>query len=361
MKKIVLIVGTRPNYIKAFPVYDQLIKHSEFNVQIIHTGQHYDYTMNGIFFKELGIPEPHISITLESTNECEQLVEIMDKLHKIFIEIKPDLILVFGDVTSTLAGSLVANKMKIKLGHIESGLRSKDMTMPEEINRILVDSMADYLFVTEESAIYNLNLENIAERSQIFYVGNTMIDTLVKFIDKFDTVNNINKKSISFNDYIVLTIHRQSNVDNKQELTKIIMELNSICAEGYKFVFPIHHRTIKKIDELGIKLHDNIIVISPQSYLSFINYVKNSKLVITDSGGIQEETTYLGIPCITLRHNTERPATLMRNGGSSCLSTIDNLATNIKKYYGNSFKTDIFLWDGKASERIVSCIKLKIL
>jgi len=343
MKKVVLIVGTRPNYIKAFPVYEQLIKCNEIAVCIIHTGQHYDYAMNGIFFKELGVPEPHIMISLESLGECCQLIEIMDKLTQIFNNDIPDLVLTFGDVTSTLAGALVANKLKIKLGHIEAGLRSKDTTMPEEINRILVDNMSDYLFTTEQSAIDNLQLENILVKSKVFQVGNTMIDTLVKFIDV---------KILNSEDHIILTIHRQSNVDNKMMLSKIITTLNEISDEGYKIIFPIHHRTLKKINELDIKLKSNIIVIPPQSYLSFMDYVKKAKLVITDSGGIQEETTYMGIPCITLRSNTERPATLISNGGTSCLSTIDNLMANIKKYYGTKYKTNVPLWDGKASERI---------
>lgn len=347
---ISLIIGTRPNYIKAFPVYSELSKY--FDVELLHTGQHYDSTVNEIFFEQLGMRKPYIQFTLTSKTECEQLTEIMTKLFTHYQTKRPNLIIVFGDVTSTLAGALVANKLRIKLAHVESGLRSFDITMPEENNRIIVDSISDYLFVTEQSGINNLKNEN--SRGNILFVGNTMIDTLVKF------QKNSQNLIINNNDFIVVTIHRQSNVDNPDNLTKIVNILNKL-SEKYNFIFPIHHRTKNKLNELSLIFNKNIHLTEPLGYLDFMKYVQQSKLVITDSGGIQEETTFLGIHCITLRDNTERPSTLVKNGGTSILSSLDNLEENVNKYYNKRVTTKIELWDGKASERIAEIIKNNIL
>lgn len=344
LKKISLIVGTRPNYIKAFPVYGSLVN-LKLNVQIVHTGQHYDPIVNEIFFTELEMTKPHVQFILESSGECDQLIEIMKKLSDLYKKNKPDLVIVFGDVTSTLAGSLVANKMKIKLAHVESGLRSFDQTMPEEINRILVDSISDYLFVTEKSGLDNLSH---VKKEGVYFVGNTMIDTLVKFNSKIEISE--------CTDYIVLTIHRQSNVDNPLMLTKIVTTLNTIAGKGFKFIFPIHHRTKQKMTNLNLKFNENIKQMAPLGYLDFMKYVKKSSLVVTDSGGIQEETTYLGIHCITLRDNTERPSTLVENGGTNVLSTIEGLERNIDKFCGKRKDTNIELWDGFASDRIASTL-----
>lgn len=348
-KKISLIVGTRPNYIKAFPVYNSLSKNAMYNLELIHTGQHYDPIVNDIFFSQLGMKKPDIQFDLESKNECSQLIEIMKKLFDHYSISSPDLIVVFGDVTSTLAGALVANKMRIKLAHVEAGLRSFDLSMPEENNRILVDSVSDYLFVTDEAGLINLRNEN--NKGISFFTGNTMIDTLVKY-SQLTNPENIN---VDLDNFIILTLHRQSNVDNLQNLTKIVNVLNKI-ADNHALIFPIHHRTKSKIINGNLLLNKNIKLIEPLGYLDFIKYVKKSKLVITDSGGIQEETSFLGIHCITLRENTERPCTLIENGGASILSSIDNLEHNVDKYYGKTIQTQIKLWDGEASERIKKCL-----
>lgn len=348
MKKITLIVGTRPNYIKAFPVYDALQQYSEaFKLKLIHTGQHYDQNMNEIFFNELNMKKPDVQFTLDSIGECAQLTEIMMKLHEEFKNDLPDLVIVFGDVTSTLAGALVANKMKIKLAHIESGLRSFDMTMPEEINRILIDSISDYLFITEQSGLDNLIRSHCLGKKML--VGNTMIDTLVKFND---IINKNLDEEIGEN-FIVVTIHRQSNVDNPIILTKIIESINEIAATcNHKFIFPIHHRTKLRMKNLNLEIHPNVKLTDPLGYIDFMKYIKKSQLVVTDSGGIQEETSFLGIPCVTLRENTERPATLIENGGLSVLSSVDELRSNIPKFFGIKSNIKIHLWDGNASQRI---------
>lgn len=350
MKKISLVIGTRPNYIKAFPVYNSLKNKNKFILELIHTGQHYDPTVNNIFFDQLNMTPPDIQFTLKSKDECSQLSEIMILLHDHYVNSKPDLVIVFGDVTSSLAGALVANKMHIKLAHVESGLRSFDLTMPEENNRILIDTISNYLFVTEKSGLLNLQNEN--NKNLSFFVGNTMIDTLIQFsnsvhLNKLYDLNYLD----NLDNFIMLTLHRQSNVDNHIELIKIINVLNKISAK-YKIIFPIHHRTKLKIDECKIQLNNNIIISNPLGYLDFIKYVKKSKLIITDSGGIQEEASYLGMYCITLRENTERPCTLIKNGGSSILSSVTDLESNVQKYYGKYKKTNIELWDGFSSNRI---------
>ena len=354
--RISFVIGTRPNYIKAFPVYDTLNSTGLYDIEIIHTGQHYDVNVNEIFFNELGMKRPDIQFVLKSKGECQQLTEIMTKLHESYITTKPDLIIVFGDVTSTLAGALVANKMRIKLAHVESGLRSFDLTMPEENNRIIVDSISDYLFVTEQAGM--VNLKKSCCNGKAFFVGNTMIDTLVKFdkLSSYSENNLVNSsKNESLDNFILLTMHRQSNVDDPTILNKIVSVLNNL-ADRYLFVFPMHHRTKQKVKELGLVFHSNIKLTEPMGYLDFMKHVKMSQLVVTDSGGIQEETSFLGIHCVTLRDNTERPSTLTVNGGSSVLSSIDQLETNIIKYYGLKSTTQIHLWDGKASERIADII-----
>lgn len=349
MKKIILIVGTRPNYIKAFPVYSALSKN--FDITMIHTGQHYDNNMNEIFFNELGMKKPDVQLNLNQSGECLQLSEIIFKLHDVLNNIKPDLVIVFGDVTSTLAGALAANKLKIKLAHVESGLRSFDMTMSEEINRIIVDNISDILFVTEQSGLKNLSDSKC--QGEKYLVGNTMIDTLVKF-DKIINTNNIN--NTKNDDYIVLTIHRQSNVDNSKNLRQIVECLNKLATK-YNFIFPIHHRTREKVKNLNLEFHENIKLLQPLGYMEFMKYIKQAKLVITDSGGIQEETSFLGIHCITLRDTTERPATLIENGGSSILASLDQLETYVDKFYGKKINTQIHLWDGCAGERICEILK----
>lgn len=317
--KIIFIIGARPNYMKAIPLYHKLK-----NVIIIHTMQHYDSNMNTIL-KNIPV------IYLEKNNTMCQLV-------KYFKLIKPKLVIVFGDVNSTLIGAIVTKKMDIKLAHIEAGLRSFT-DIPEETNRIIVDHLSDYHFVTEPSAILNLKNEGITKN--IFYVGNLMIDSLI----------NVKISLPIYENYIVLTLHRPSNVDNKQKYQKIIKFM-----DNYNVIFPIHHRSVKYLPKTK-----NMKIINPLPYNKFISLINHSKLVITDSGGIQEETSYMGIPCITLRKSTERPITIIK--GTNHLMEFDEkiLKNKIDELYGKRYQTKINKWDGKTADRIVDILYKNIL
>ena len=363
--KISIIIGTRPNIIKIIKLYN--ILKSVFNISLIHTGQHHSSSMKNIFFDELDLPNPDYSFFIKSniiagvlqdliysnfknpsniisrllnTNSSllGQIGEIMDNITSALNIIKPDLVIVVGDVTSTLAGALSAYKLNIPIAHIESGLRSTDLSMPEEVNRILVDHLSTYYFITEPSGIINLQNENYHDH--LYLVGNTMIDTLKLNKDKIDNIHlNFNIKN-----YIVVTLHRPSNVDNDEVLQNIVSNLKIIYDKGINIIFPVHPRTKSKLKQ---KENNFITFIEPQGYLEFIHLIKNSLYVITDSGGIQEETTSLGIRCFTLRKNTERPITLIKNGGTNTLINDINEIEIIKFDY-NPFK----LWDGNASVRI---------
>jgi UDP-N-acetylglucosamine 2-epimerase (non-hydrolysing) len=366
MKTIYLIVGARPNFMKAYPVYKAL---NNFRLKLIHTGQHFDEKMSNIFFNQLGFPKPDIHFELFEKsragyledqlyinnleylkdkkkvindllilNDIGQLGEIRDNLYKIFSDNKPDLIIIFGDVTSTLSTALAAYKLKIPIAHIEAGLRSNDLSMPEEVNRILTDYISNYFFITEPSGIINLQNEGISDN--LYLVGNTMIDCLKIFEDKaMQTKSNIN---LGFNnkDYILVTLHRPSNVDNITQLKYIIDDLNKLYEN---IIFPVHPRTRKNLEKLI--LNKNIILCEPLGYLEFICLEANAKYIITDSGGIQEESTHLSIPCFTLRNNTERPITLIKNGGTNQLiNKIENLL--VMKFNKNS------IWANNASSEI---------
>lgn len=376
MKKIILVVGARPNFMKAYPIYKVLSK--KFKLILIHTGQHYDNKMSKIFFDEFNFPKPDIQLQLESESKAGeierelyidnkninidsiidkllnnrylgQISEIRDKLKEEFLKINPDLVIVFGDITSTLSASLAAKLLNIKIGHIEAGLRSNDMEMPEEINRILVDKLSDYYFITEDSGVNNLINENI--KNNLFLVGNTMIDCLSLFLEKIEKLEVYKKYNLERNNYFLITLHRPSNVDNYENLNNIFEQISKL---SNKIIFPIHPRTKNNLKNIN-NLSDNIILIEPLGYFEFISLLIDCKVIITDSGGIQEEATYLNKQCFTLRKNTERPQTLISNGGTNMLiNDIENLEIikfqNIKINY----------WDGKTSERILNILE-KIL
>lgn len=339
---IVLVVGARPNFIKAYPVYECLKSYSE--ITLIHTGQHYDSNMSDIFFEQLEFKKPdiYLNCSKNSDNQTSLVDDIITKLKTNLEEIQPSLVVVFGDVDSTAAAAICANKLKIKLAHVESGLRSGDLTMPEEMNRIIVDRLADYHFCTETSAMHNLKTEGL---KGTYFVGNTMIDTLIQKRHKFTRRDNAEK-------YILFTLHRQSNVDNIDTLEKILLKILTI---DLPIIWPVHPRTREKLARMNI-ISDfgYITLIEPVGYIDFVNLMINSLLVITDSGGIQEETTYLNIPCITIRPNTERPSTLEENGGTNTLiKDISSLNCDIiKKKIGTKYNTNIEGWDGCASDRI---------
>lgn len=351
MKIIILIVGTRPNFIKAFPVYHTL--KNDFKLILIHTGQHFDSTMSDIFFNQLGFPIPDIHLHLEPKsragdyddilyvnnieylmdkkkvihelsnaegNKLGQLGEIRDKLIVEFEKIKPDLIMVFGDVTSTLAAGLAGKKLQIEIAHVESGLRSGDLSMPEEVNRILTDYISAHYFVTEPSGVENLKNEGIEQN--VYLVGNTMIDCLYMFKDRALETKYCEKIGVKEKEYTLITLHRPANVDNLEKLKEIFDQLIKL-SETEKLVYPVHPRTKINLGKIGylekIDTNKNIILSNPLGYLEFTCLEANAKYVITDSGGIQEETSALGIPCFTLRPNTERPSTLVENGGTNML------------------------------------------
>ena len=358
--KIASVVGTRPNFIKIAPLIREMEKHPEINNLLVHTGQHYDKQMSKFFFDDLKIPKPDINLGVGSASDATQTANIILKFEESLLKEKPDLVVVVGDVNSTFAASLAAVKCNIKVAHVESGLRSFDRTMPEELNRILTDHISDFLFTTEESANKNLANEGI-DKSKIFFVGNVMIDSLLSHREKAKKSKILSKLNIKRSEYAVLTLHRPSNVDNKISLEQVIDILDKI-QQKIKVVFPIHPRTLKNINKFKLdeqlKNQKNLIITEPLGYLDFLALMSNSRLVLTDSGGIQEETTVLGIPCVTMRKNTERPITVEQ--GTNVLVSTDRdkiIGASNKLLKGTYFKAKIpQFWDGKAAKRIVNII-----
>lgn len=358
MKKTFLVCGARPNFMKVAMVYQEMMKFPhEFNPLIIHTGQHYDFELSGAFFEDLNLPNPDIYLCVGSGSHGKQTGRIMIEFEKVVLKEKPDLIVVVGDVNSTLAASLVASKLLIPLAHIEAGLRSFDRTMPEEINRMVTDILSDYLFTTEEVANENLNREGIDER-KIFLVGDIMVDCLFLNRERARETRILERLNLARKGYCLLTLHRPSNVDNVDTLSGIIDALNTI-SEKTLIVFPIHPRTRKMMKNFGLSLDKGVKVIDPLSYLEFLNLEKNARFVLTDSGSMQVETTVFGIPCLTIRENTERPYTIER--GTNTLVGIDKekiVEKSIKILEGNNKSGKIYpLWDGKVRERIVEILK----
>lgn len=352
-----IIAGARPNFMKIAPIIEAIDKAKndghKIDYRLVHTGQHYDSKMSGDFFSQLGIPEPHINLEAGGGTQAEQTAAIMVRYEKVLMEQRPDLVLVVGDVTSTMACSITAKKLNnIKVAHVEAGIRSGDLTMPEEINRIVTDSLTDYFFTTTEIANNNL-LHSGISADRIFFVGNTMIDTLLKNQHRFirpgiwEQANLVNKK------YFMLTLHRPANVDDENTLKDLLEEIIT-NANGLPVIFPVHPRTAKNMQTIGL-FAPNLYLIEPLSYLEFNYLVEHSLCVITDSGGITEETTVLGIPCITLRTTTERPETV--EIGTNELIGIDPKAIKptIKKLLNGNWKKGGIppLWDGRTGERII--------
>jgi UDP-N-acetylglucosamine 2-epimerase (non-hydrolysing) len=364
MRKIISVVGARPNFMKVAPLHFEFQKYQHLLTHLIcHTGQHYDEKMSKIFFEELGLPKPDFFLGVGSGSHAVQTAGIMVEFEKVLIKEKPDLVIVVGDVNSTVACSLVAKKMNIKVAHVEAGLRSFDTSMPEEINRILTDAISDYMFVSESSGITNLTREGVDSR-KMFLVGNIMIDSLVHNQNKIDRSTILDRLNLQRGKYIVVTLHRPSNVDDKNSLSGIINLLNKY-AENYKIIFPIHPRTMANIEKFGLQkeISQNIILMEPIGYIDFVNLVKNSRLVITDSGGIQEEATFLYIQCITLRENTERPATAELGTNTLIGTNIDKINGAIDTILTGRHKEGSIppFWDGKTAERICKIIVDKII
>lgn len=362
---------------KLAPIERELSKHkNHYKHLIVHTGQHYDHKLSDIFFKDLGIPKPDIFLGAGSGSHAEQTAKIMTEFEKVVLKEKPDLVVVFGDVNSTIACALVCSKVHlgkgtIPIAHVEAGLRSFDKTMPEEINRIVTDSLSEILFITEAEGVKNLLNEGI-KRNKIFLVGDTMIDSLAYFRKKINTSNILTKLGLEKGKYILSTIHRPVNVDSKESFSKIISIFEKVSVKALRFdpdvkiVLPMHPRTLKmaaKFSLIGrLKSIKNLLTIDPAGYTDFIKLLSDCKLVITDSGGIQEEATFLQIPCLTLRESFERPETL--NIGTNTLCGLD--ATLVLKKTGEIFTGSYKkgkipgLMDGKASKRIVKVIKSRL-
>ena len=340
---------------KVAPIHKEFKKYAgAVNHLICHTGQHYDEKMSKIFFDEFNLPEPDFYLGIGSGSHAEQTAGIMVEFEKVLKAEKPDIVIVVGDVNSTIACSLVAKKMQIRVAHVEAGLRSFDNNMPEEINRLLTDAISDYLFVTEESGLKNLKREGVDER-KVFFVGNVMIDSLVNNLQKIQQSGIVAHMQLIPGDYVLTTLHRPSNVDDKDSLCQLIGMLNKYAASR-TIVFPIHPRTRNNISRWGLldQLSSNILLCEPIGYIDFLSLVKNAQLVLTDSGGIQEETTYLGVPCITLRENTERPITIDLGTNYLVGSNFKRLDEVFNLILAGKHKKGTIppLWDGKASQRI---------
>ncbi|UCH65118.1 MAG: UDP-N-acetylglucosamine 2-epimerase (non-hydrolyzing) [Ignavibacterium sp.] len=353
--KILSVVGARPNFMKVAPIHRAFKKYNKRVTHIIcHTGQHYDTNMSEVFFNQLGLPAPDYYLGIGGGSHAEQTGKIMIKFEEVLLKEKPDLIIVVGDVNSTIACSLTAQKLHIQVAHVEAGLRSFDRYMPEEINRILTDTISDYLFVTEKSGLINLRNEGV-EESKIFFVGNCMIDSLISILPLTKSSDILEKYDIKRKEFIIVTMHRPSNVDSEYRLSEMAKFLNSISSEQ-KVIFPIHPRTRKNLENFGLdkKLEGNVILTDPVGYIDFIAMLNESTLILTDSGGIQEESTYLGVQCITLRTTTERPSSI-EEGTNQLVGEDFNKAEKAVKQIINGYEkigTIPELWDGRSAERI---------
>jgi UDP-N-acetylglucosamine 2-epimerase (non-hydrolysing) len=364
MKKVISIVGARPNFMKIAPIHKAFQPYSD-KVQhlICHTGQHFDEKMSEVFFTQLELPKPHFFLGIGGGSHAEQTAKIMMEFEKIAIAEKPDLVIVVGDVNSTMACTLVTSKLGIKTAHVEAGLRSFDRQMPEEINRLVTDVLADYLFTTEAKAHNNLLREGVSDE-KIFFCGNVMIDSLVQFLPKIEQSSITSQLGIEAGKFILCTFHRPSNVDTQESLTNLVDLLNTLGKER-KVVFPIHPRTSNNLKKFGLdtNLSPNLILTDPIGYIDFLNLTKNAELIVTDSGGVQEESTWLGVQCITVRDNTERPITV--DVGTNQLIGTDLSKVKIAALEVlNGFKKQGSipeLWDGKAASRITEIIVNQIL
>jgi UDP-N-acetylglucosamine 2-epimerase (non-hydrolysing) len=358
MLSVLIIVGARPNFMKAAPICAEMKRRSnEFGVKIVHTGQHYNAEMSDAFFNDLGLPRPDFHLGVGSASHAVQTANIMLAFEPILIAEKPDWVVVVGDVNSTIACALVGAKLGIKVAHVEAGLRSHDRTMPEEINRILTDSISDLLLTTSPDANENLKIEGIPAK-RIKFVGNVMIDSLLQNLKRSESSDIRDRLNVTESEYAVLTLHRPSNVDDIDMLSVLIAALIEI-AERIPVIFPVHPRTAARIGEFGFSEkidNSNLRLIESLGYLDFLRLYSGAKFVMTDSGGLQEETTALGIPCLTIRENTERPNTI-EMGTNILVGTdpekIKDAAFDVLQNTNSERNTTIPpLWDGKAAERI---------
>jgi len=362
--KIINVVGARPNLMKIAPLMEAYRAAPELEPQLVHTGQHYDANMSELFFRQLGIPEPDRNLGVGSASHAVQTAEIMRAFEPVVLEERPDAVLVVGDVNSTIACGLVAVKLGIRLVHVEAGLRSFDRAMPEEINRVLTDAISDLLFCTEEAGVRNLRREGVPEE-RIHLVGNVMIDTLLRHRERAEASRVLESLGVARGGYAVLTLHRPSNVDDPSILAKLLDVIEAIAAD-LPLIFPVHPRTRQKMDRFGlasrIAAQPAIRLVDPVGYLDFLKLMAYAVVVLTDSGGIQEETTILGVPCLTLRENTERPVTVELGTNRIVGQQPDRILAAYREVIsgrGITRRTPP-LWDGSAAGRIVAVLREKL-
>lgn len=352
---LLIVAGARPNFMKIAPVATALRSDGRFESTIVHTGQHYDRKMSDLFFEQLGIPEPGVRLGVGSGSHAQQTAEIMARFEPVVLEHRPNAVVVVGDVNSTIAASLVAVKLGVPVAHIEAGLRSFDRTMPEEINRVLTDSISEWLFVTEPSGVENLQREGVAP-SRVHRVGNVMIDTLLQCRDAARALDVPAAHGLEPGGYAVLTMHRPANVDAAATLRAMLEPIVEMSAE-VPVVFPVHPRTRKNLEDAGLRNDDRVRLVDPLGYLEFLGLMESARVVLTDSGGIQEETTVLGVPCVTLRENTERPVTVEQGTNHLAGVTPEGIRAAIAQVLSAPPEGRVpDLWDGKAAERIVAVL-----
>lgn len=357
--EVFLIAGARPNFMKIAPIWEEMKKHpARFRPIFVHTGQHYDDRMSRVFLRDLGLPEPDIYLGVGSGSHALQTARIMIQFEKVMVKDKPDLVMVVGDVNSTLACALVSSKIGVPVAHVEAGLRSFDRRMPEEINRILTDQISDYLFTTCEEANENLKREGIPEE-RIHFVGNLMIQSLLKYRQKTERSHILQELGLDREQYCLVTLHRPSNVDQRETFQGILKALYQI-QHKIKVVFPAHPRTQRRMRQFGLGRSmaqgvDNFMIIDPLGYLDFLCLQMNARFLLTDSGGIQEESTFFGVPCLTLRENTERPITVTQ--GTNTLVGTDSeriIKESLKIISGGGKRGRVpELWDDRVAQRIV--------
>jgi len=356
MRRILHVVGARPNFMKIAPVMEALAKRSGVAQCLVHTGQHYDARMSGVFFEQLGLPRPDRDLEVGSGTQAEQTAAVMVEFEKTLGEERPDVVVVVGDVNSTLAATLVAAKAGVPVAHVEAGLRSFDLSMPEEINRMVTDRLARVLLTPSRDADENLRKEGVDE-ARIHFVGNVMIDTLLRHRPRAPWKEVSGRLSLKERAYSVLTLHRPANVDAPEALARILSRIEPVAAE-YPVVFPVHPRTARSMRESGLEASRSMRVVEPLGYLEFLALLDHAALVLTDSGGIQEETTVLGVPCFTLRDNTERPVTITQ--GTNTLvgadaGGLDRAFRDLRESGGRTARIPE-LWDGRTGERIAEVL-----
>jgi UDP-N-acetylglucosamine 2-epimerase (non-hydrolysing) len=359
--RILNVVGARPNLMKIAPLVEEMRRYPDVQQKLLHTGQHYDDSMSRVFFEELGIPRPDVYLGVGSASHAEQTARVMVGFEKVLQEEPPDVAVVVGDVNSTLACAVTAAKLRVPLAHVEAGLRSFDRRMPEEINRIVTDALADFLFTTSRDADENLLREGVPQ-DRIFFVGNVMIDTLLQHRERARQLGTPARFALPLGGYALLTLHRPSNVDDTAVFSGILEALTRVQCE-LPILFPVHPRTAQRLREFGfagrLEAAPRLQLVEPLGYLEFLDLMMHARVVLTDSGGIQEETTILGVPCLTLRENTERPITITAGTNTLVGSDPQRIVVEVGRILAGESKAGRIpeLWDGHAAERIVAVLR----